>query len=378
MSPAKNKYKIGVSGSYGGMNLGDEAILEVILRQLSSRLNAETTVFSQNPQDTFRRHNVRALPVGEMHKKEIIEEMKKLDLFMIGGGGILYEGMVEPFLRQIHWAKECKLPVVLYAVGVGPFVTPEIKNMTRDTFNNVDLIILRESEAQKALDDLGVEKPMHVTADPALLLEPEPFEKNRLEKIGIQTENNLPLVGFSVREPGQAAPDLNVNQYHEIIANAADFMVERFKAQILFVPMERQAQKDLQHSHAIIARMVNAQSAHVLNEELPSGQILGLMKHMHFCVGMRLHFLIFAALQQIPFVPLPYASKIKGFLASLNMPMPPLKEINSGKLCAFLDRCWDNRSSIKQRLIEKMPPLQKQAAKSIVLLKNFLENYKTY
>jgi len=368
--------KIGLCGSYGGMNLGDEAILEVILQELKKELGADVTVFSKNPEDTQNRHKVRALPVGEMHKDEIFAEFKKMDLFLVGGGGILYEGMAEQFLRQIQWARECGLPVVLYAVGAGPFSSAETKNMTRDTLNSVDMIILREQEAKKALNDIGVEKPMEVTADPALLLQPEPFEKEKLEKIGIQTRRNAPLVGFSVREPGQAAPDIQVEQYHEVIANAADFMVERFKAQILFVPMERRAQKDLQNSHAIIAKMVNAQSAHVLNEELHSSQILGLMKHIHFAVGMRLHFLIFAALQRVPFVPLPYASKITGFLQSLDMPMPPLKEINAGKLCAFLDRCWDGRQSIRQRLIEKMPPLQKQAARNIKLLKEFLKTYK--
>ena len=58
-------------------------------------------------------------------------------------------------------------------------------------------------------------------------------------------------VGFSVREPGPAAPDLNIEQYHAILANTADYMVERFDAQILFVPMEGGENKDPQHSHAV-------------------------------------------------------------------------------------------------------------------------------
>ena len=38
-----------ISGSYGGMNLGDEAILEGILGQLRATLSADITVFSRNP-----------------------------------------------------------------------------------------------------------------------------------------------------------------------------------------------------------------------------------------------------------------------------------------------------------------------------------------
>ena len=57
-------FRVGISGSYGGLNLGDEAILEGILGQLRGSLPVEVTVFSRNPEDTLRRHRVeRAVPV---------------------------------------------------------------------------------------------------------------------------------------------------------------------------------------------------------------------------------------------------------------------------------------------------------------------------
>ena len=98
-------------------------------------------------------------------------------------------------------------------------------------------------------------------------------------------------------------------------------MVERFDAQILFVPMEGPENKDPQHSHAVISKMANAQRANVLKGEYTSGEVLGLIKNMSFIVGMRLHFLIFAGIQKVPFVALPYASKVSGFLSDLEMPM---------------------------------------------------------
>ena len=88
---------------------------------------------------------------------------------------------------------------------------------------------------------------------------------------------------------------------------------------------------------------------------------------------MRLHFLIFAALQKIPFVPLPYASKVKGFIDDLGMPVPPLAKINSGKLCAFLDRYWDERKKIIERIDEKMPELQARARRNTEILVDFLK-----
>jgi polysaccharide pyruvyl transferase CsaB len=374
MANAARPYRIGISGSYGGMNLGDEAILEAMLHDLRAELkNPDILVFSRNPEDTRQRHGVEALPVREMHKDEIAEQLKQLDLFILGGGGILFEGLAEEFLREAKWAKEAGALVMTYAIGVGPITRSETKQLIVETLAKVDRIVVRENESKKLLTDIGVDNPIEVTADPALLLQMKEISKERLEQEGFKASKKMPVVGFSVREPGKAAPDLNVDQYHEVLANAADFMTERFGAHIVFIPMERRGHKDLQHSHAVIAKMTNAGSAEVLRAEFSSSEILGLMQHMNFAVGMRLHFLIFAAIQGVPFVPLPYASKIGGLLSALGIPIPPLKEINSGRLCAYLDYFWDTRQLLRKRLVRKLPKLQETARRNIEIVKELLE-----
>jgi FAD dependent oxidoreductase len=52
------KVRVGISGSYGGFNLGDEAILEVIIAELRRSLPVEVTVFTRAAEDTRRRHHV--------------------------------------------------------------------------------------------------------------------------------------------------------------------------------------------------------------------------------------------------------------------------------------------------------------------------------
>jgi polysaccharide pyruvyl transferase CsaB len=368
------KYRVAISGSYGGMNLGDEAILEVILRELRAALDVDVVVFSRNAKDTEERHKVRAVPIRDMHKDQVLQELQKLDLFILGGGGILFDGLAEEMLRDVNWAKELNVPVMIYAVSAGPLKTPESKQLVVQALNRVDKITVREGEAKKILHDLGVNQPIDITADPGILLKPQTFTKDMLKKEGINPD--IPLVGFSVREPGPAAPDLNIEQYHAILANTADFMVERFDAQVLFVPMEGGEHKDQQHSHAVISKMANAQKAHVLKGDYRSGEVLGLMKHMSFAVGMRLHFLIFAGIQKVPFVSLPYATKVTGFLADLEMPMPPIAALNVGKLCGFLDRSWDLRHNIKKRLEEKVPPIQERAKKTNQILCELLQSLK--
>jgi polysaccharide pyruvyl transferase CsaB len=356
------------------MNLGDEAILEGMLRELRSvaGLDADVLVFSRNPKDTEERHKVRAVPIREMQKDAVLEELKKLHLFVLGGGGILFDGLADECLRDVNWAKELGIPVMVYAISVGPLKTPESKQLVVQTLNKVDRLTVREGEAKRLLHDLGVNQDIEVTADPALLLKPQSFTKEMLKKEGIDPD--APLIGFSVREPGPAAPDLNIEHYHAVLANAADFMATRFDAQILFVPMEQGEHRDLQHSHAVISRMASAQRARVLTGPCRSGQVLGLMAHMAFAVGMRLHFLMFAGIQKVPFVPLPYASKVTGFLADLGMAMPSITELNVGKLCAFLDLSWDTRHTLARQLEERIPPLQERAKRTNQIFCEFLRS----
>jgi polysaccharide pyruvyl transferase CsaB len=364
------KYRVAISGSYGGINLGDEAILESILRELQSSLDVDVVVFSRNSKDTEQRHNVRAIPIRDIHKDELFNELEQLDLLIVGGGGIIFDGMAEDILRDVNWARELGIPVMIYAVGVGPLNSPETKQLVVQTLNEVDIITVREGEAKRILNDLGVKHEIEVTADPAFLLKPQTFTKEMLDKEGIDPDTRL--VGFSVREPGPAAPDLNIDHYHAVLANAADFMVDRLDAQILFVPMEAGVNRDPQHSHAVISKMANAQRASVLKGEYGSTQIMGLVSHMEFVVAMRLHMLIFAAVQKVPFVALPYASKVSELIADLDLPLSPLAELNIGKLCAFLDRSWDNRKALAKKLEERIPALQERAKETNRVLCDFL------
>lgn len=161
-----------------------------------------------------------------------------------------------------------------------------------------------------------------------------------------------------MREPGPAAPDIDPEQYYGLLANAADFLVERFGAEVVFVPMEKY---DVQHSHAVVAHMRFPEKAEILRRRYSSRQVLDLMGRFDFAVGIRLHFLIFAALRGTPFAPLPYASKVSGLLEDLGMDTPPLESIGIGQLIGRIDRKWDARDSIRERVSEHVPALRARA-----------------
>jgi polysaccharide pyruvyl transferase CsaB len=309
--------RIGIIGSYGGLNLGDEAILTSMICSLrSQRDQPELVVFSRNTAHTESHHAVDQVVDARLGERGSINEtLGSLDLLLLGGGGLLYDGEADLYLRDVRAAQRCGVPTFAFAIGAGPLTSAQDRATVREVVSAMDGVTVRDQESKRVLEQSDVEAAIEVTADPSLLMAPLPFTESALIAEGIPPSGRL--IGMSVREPGRAAPDLDENAYHLLLASLADFVVHRYEASVVFVPMERQ---DLSHSHAVISHMVSADRARVLNGCYDPRVILGLMEHFDFAVGMRLHFLIFAALSGVPFLPLPYAGKVYDFAQAAGVP----------------------------------------------------------
>ncbi len=356
---------IGISGSYGGLNLGDEAILTSAVAQLRATVpGVEVVVFTRNAQHTREHHAVdRVLNPREAMRDEITPEVARLDLLLLGGGGILYDSEAQTYLREVIIAQDFGIPTYTFAIGVGPLKDRVEREAVREGLDRMAGITVREQSAKRLIEEIGVNVPVTVTADPALLLEPEPFTDTMLAEAGIPRDR--PLVGLSVREQGAAAPDLSETAYHQLLAEAADFIVERFGADVVFVPMER---ADVREAHRVMGRMTLPERAHLLKYQYKPRQIIGLMEHFELAIGMRLHFLIFAAITGTPLIALPYASKVWDFLASLGLePRAMAGHTTAGTFLADLDRLWDNRAEQRALLRQRVPDLQDRARRTVAL-----------
>jgi polysaccharide pyruvyl transferase WcaK-like protein len=120
--------------------------------------------------------------------------------------------------------------------------------------------------------------------------------------------------------------------------------------------------------------MRRAERAEILRRRYSPRQVLDVVGRFEFAVGMRLHFLIFAALQGTPFVALPYASKVKGLLDDLAMETPPLGSVGVGQLIASIDRSWDTREQIRAKLEQRVPGLQDRARQTNAFVVQVLQD----
>jgi polysaccharide pyruvyl transferase CsaB len=350
---------IGVLGSYGGRNLGDEAILSGLLADLRQlEPNARVIVFSRNPAHTTLAHpEVEAVPWEGVSRVDSAAILAQLDLLILGGGGILYDKEARRYLRVVRVAQERGLPLLTYAVGVGPLSETVDTGMVRETLAGATEVTVRDQESRMVLEEAGLTNPITVTADPAFLLKPEDFPAEWLREEGVPAGRRL--VGLSVREPGRAAERLDVDGYHRLLAQISDFLVHRIDAYVLFVPMERD---DIRHSHGVMSHMVAAERGRILHNDYSPQQVLGLMRHFDLAVGMRLHFLIFAAMMGTPFLPLPYAGKV--FDLAQRLGVPALRGVErevEGPLLAEVDQLWDEREARADETARRVAEVCEQA-----------------
>jgi polysaccharide pyruvyl transferase CsaB len=352
---------VGVLGSYGGRNVGDEAILTSLLADLQLRRpDASVRVFSRHPEHTRRAYpDVEVVCWEGSSRDAMAEHLRGLDVLLLGGGGILYDTEARKYLRLARLAQDRHVPLFTYAVGAGPLTEPDDCALIRGTLDTANEVIVRDEGSKRALEEAGLRRPVAVTADPALLLEPEPFD---VEQLRGAWHPDRPLIGMNVREPGRAAEHLDVDGYHQLLAHVGDFLVHRFDAQVLFVPMERQ---DLRHAFAVLSHMTAAEHGHVLHGEYRPRELLGLIANLDLAVGMRLHFLIFAAVAGVPFLPLPYAGKVVDFAQKLGAPaLRGVVREAAGPLLAQVDRLWDERLLQAAESATRLAVLRERAAQT--------------
>jgi polysaccharide pyruvyl transferase WcaK-like protein len=169
MAADAKPFRVGISGSYGGLNVGDEAILQSIVKQLRDSLPVEIVVFSRDAKDAVARHAVdRAVPVRDLSRDEVRPEVRSLDLLILGGGRILYDAEAALYLREVELAQEYEVPVLVYAVSAGPLNDTNVQALVRQSLDGAAAVTVRDRRARTLLPDRH-SQPEGTRHDPAAI-----------------------------------------------------------------------------------------------------------------------------------------------------------------------------------------------------------------
>jgi len=374
MKKSKTIAKIMISGYYAFNNTGDVAILKSMVRAFKEKIpRVKIAVLSHNPLQTSQTYKVKA--INRLHLIKIIRCLRNVNLFISGGGGLLQDSTgkgwsILYYLGLILVAKIVKVPVMIYAQGVGPINKKINKLLIKWILNKVNLITVRDNHSKKLLNNLGISATsIYVNSDPVFLLKKKDI--NHIINIypyirELIKLDNCPLIGVSVREYKNNGSDIK-----RIFAQVADYLIENYQAKIIFLPFK--FDEDVHISEKILSLMKN--QADVLKTKLEPEELLSLLSRLSLVVGVRLHSIIFSSMANIPFIALSYDPKVKYFVEDLGLSELLLEideDISLKKFQKKIEYIRENNDKIKDILLEKVNNLEVKALANNELVFKFL------
>lgn len=356
-----------MSGYFGFDNAGDEAICAAIiqtLRQLDPSL--EFIVLSGNPDKTAKGLDVMAIP--RMDLRTIWKELKKSDLFISGGGSLLQDKTgnltIPYYLTMIQMARWSKVPVAIYAQGIGPVERPIFQKWIRKIFAKLSYISVRDTESLELLTSWGISSAkVEEVVDPVFLLRSDGVDEGKrlLHLEGFTFEK--PPILLSVRNWKDGTGDFAA------FAELCDQLVEKGE-EVLFTPFHYP--DDLDASLEVLAMM--RKGAKVLNQQYTPSQLLDIIANGKMMIAMRLHALIFAAARQIPCIGISYDPKIDSFLNLLGeRPIGYSGNLSVAEISRKVNEFLSQEQEKKQELGQKAVLLNEKAlrpARQVIELVN--------
>jgi polysaccharide pyruvyl transferase CsaB len=353
-----------ISGYYGFGNLGDEALLEIIVSQLRTRFPlAEIDVLSAQPEETAYKLGVAATQRTDLGL--VRRSLERADVVLSGGGGLLqnatslksllyYAGIIRSAIRA---GKK----TMIFAQSIGPldFIG---KQTVRECCRGLSAATVRDERSRELLAGLVSGIAVERTADPVFLYERQP--ESDLRERGVPRDDALVVV--SVRKTP------HFEALVQRLAAAVDRLAEEHGARVAFVALGGQADAD---AATTVIRKCRSHPMLLPVEGLAA--TAAVLEQAQLVIGVRLHALILAARFAVPFLAVPYDPKVTGLCEDLSYPLPPLwrpadrGESNEG-LAVLVDRAWNERAALRAWLGPASERMQGLARRNFTALEELV------
>ncbi len=308
----KSMSKVVLSGFYGFHNIGDEAILLTLTEKLRSEdPEVDITVLSNNPEETQKKFNVKA--VDRHNPFKVVMAIMMCDTLISGGGSLLQDvtsaRSIHYYLFIIRAGLFFRKRVVLLSHGIGPLNSEKNRKRVSKTLNKVLAVSVRDQNSYDLLCEIGVD-PSKITlsADPVMAMGKagKALGQSILKQIGLK-ETGRKNVGIAIRQK-----DFRERERQVKLVKLANDLAKEYN--VVFLPFYYK--NDTKIAGDIATQM--DEHVYFVTEKYHSKDFMSLVENMDILVGSRLHSLIFSVVAEVPFVGVSYDPKIENFLEMLD------------------------------------------------------------
>lgn len=408
-------HRIYIVGGYGYGNVGDEAQLNSVLKNLEyyfpnyfkivgthNRMftfkNHKHKTLFDSPREAFFDHNsnsmyrlktkydyfrfflsfsliylnsflVRAeLPTFFINAKKaaLLNELKNCDLVFFSGGGYLtgdtlsrlYDGILLILISKIFDNK-----VVMTGQTIGIWKNNFIKLLAQKAFSKVDLITTRDpQDSINALGEIGVlGKHISYICDDALFCDLQTDVQNILYASGYQ-DLTKEFISFNIHYWGMKT-DSEKELYLERIEKILEYMLAHTHFNIMFIPMVPSDENSIDD----FLKKYPSKRFFKLKYNYDFRVVRGIIKNSKLCITMKHHPIIFALGESVPVISLYYSEyyrhKNGGALELFGLERYNINLNEISFLESFIDTyntLLTNKQEINKTLIESLTYIKQE------------------
>ncbi|MFA5947607.1 MAG: glycosyltransferase [Candidatus Gracilibacteria bacterium] len=311
--------KVLIIGSYGASNIGDEEMIDVILEKLPHEI--KKFVLTGDVKDTLARHKFISsasphLPFGfrSFFSFKWIKSfylLWKSDLVIVGGGGLFTQSFSSYSILlwswHVFWASLFGKRIVFLGISVGVLKSKILKHVALWALNRGEKIYLRDSLSYEYLSEYLYKSKISLGSDLTFCRNfqiNKEFEKKK-------------IVALNFREFDM---DFSIFRFFINYCNKCGYKV-------LLCALE---ERDV----IIMSEFADEETGVAFFKNLD--ELKNVLLDCEFAVGMRLHFLISAAIARCKVFGLSYDPKVKGLLNDMDVSYFNIDDLSEEKMKEIL------------------------------------------
>ncbi len=260
-------------------------------------------------------------------------------------------------------------PVIKYMQDMGPFKKKLNRYCAKFCLPKLDLIIVRGEMSRKYLQELGINKSVHVLPDSAFLLESAPKEK--IDSIFLKEKiTEKPLIGVCVSSViNRALSGEEVeskNRYTTIMAQIADYLIEKLNAFIVFIPHDIRPQEEYDDAYVakkVYREMKNKNRVKIIDFDYSVEEFKGIIGRCDLFVGSRYHSIIASISMCVPTLIVGWGHKYYETMELVGQEkfVTDYKTFTFDELREKVDDLWRNKEKIREELKARISDIKKSA-----------------
>ena len=298
-------------GYYGENNLGDDALLLVLLQQIPAGFSLLITA---NDQEALRALAPMADGVARRSLGSVLAAVGRADALILGGGSLLQDSTslrsLIYYLLLIVTARIQRRPILLWGQGLGPLNRPTSRWLVRQVLPLCTAASWRDRSSLERSRRWAPRLPAQMAPDPVWQMPPQSWSGGVSIVVCWRPTSLLDDSGWSV------------------LLSALDDLAEQLQAPVRWLAFHQHQDAvlfDALKERGLIPASLAARSSTIVPRSVET--VFATVRKARLVVPMRLHALILARLTGCPMAALSYDPKVEAAAEIADVPWLKLDKL---------------------------------------------------